>query len=88
MEFKNKNDIKEIENLRYEKYDEGVSAQIMHIGPFSEEHENIMRINELIKTNCGKFDGCVNKHHEIYLSDIRKSTSEKLKTILRQPFEK
>jgi hypothetical protein len=88
MEFKNKNDIKEIENLRYEKYCEGVSAQIMHIGPFSEEHENIMRIHELIKTNGGKFDGCVNKHHEIYLSDIRKSAPEKLKTILRQPFVK
>jgi len=77
-----------LDKLRLENYKEGTSAQIMHIGPYSEEHENIMKIHDLIKKNGGKFDGKKQKHHEIYLSDPRKCTPEKLKTILRQPFIK
>jgi hypothetical protein len=60
----------------------------MHIGPFSEEHSNILRIHQLIAENGGSFDGKQHKHHEIYLSDFRKTAPDKLKTILRQPFTK
>jgi hypothetical protein len=72
--------------LRLENYAEGLSAQILHVGSFSEEHPNIMRIHELIAENGGKFDGKRQKHHEIYLSDFRKTAPEKLRTVLRQPF--
>jgi len=58
----------------------------MHIGPFSEEHANIMKLHDLIKENKGKFNGKVQKHHEIYLSDFRKADPAKMKTVLRQPF--
>lgn len=87
-EVKKKNCIQSLELLRLENFKEGLSAQIMHIGPFSEEHQNIMRIHNLIEENSGKFDGKTQKHHEIYLSDFRKTLPEKLKTVLRQPFIK
>ncbi|HBF37286.1 MAG TPA: hypothetical protein DDW50_08185 [Firmicutes bacterium] len=75
-----------VEHLRLENYHEGLSSQIMHIGPFAGEHPNIMKIHQLIAENGGSFDGKTEKHHEIYLSDFRKTAPEKLKTVLRQPF--
>lgn len=87
-EVKNKKNNERLDHLRFENYEEGLSGQIMHIGPFSEEHQNIRRIHKLIEENGGKFDGKINKHHEIYLSDFRKTAPEKLKTVLRQSFNK
>lgn len=74
--------------IRFESYSEGYVAQIMHIGPFSEEHSNIMKLHKLIEENNGTFNGKIDKHHEIYLSDFRKVEPTKMKTILRQPFVK
>lgn len=74
--------------LRLERFKEGFAAQIMHIGPFSEEHDNIIKLHNLIKSQGRYFDGQVQKHHEIYLSDFRKTAPEKLKTVIRQPFLK
>jgi hypothetical protein len=68
--------------IRFEKYDEGTSVQIMHIGPYSTEHPNIMRMHEFALNEGYKLHG---KHHEIYFGDPRKTKPEKLKTILRQP---
>ncbi len=75
-----------IEKLRFEKYYEGRSAQIMHIGPYSEEGPTIEKLHELIKIKGGSFNGHVKKHHEIYLSDPRRAKPENMKTIIRQPF--
>ncbi|MDX1941537.1 MAG: GyrI-like domain-containing protein [Saprospiraceae bacterium] len=79
-----------LNHLRLEKFKEGLSAQIMHIGPFSEEHDNIMKLHDLIKSQGGHFDrqAHIYKHHEIYLSDFRRTAPEKLKTVIRQPFRK
>ncbi len=68
--------------LRFETFDEGVCAQLMHIGPFSKEGSNIERVHQFIEASGGKLRG---KHHEIYLSDLRKAAPEKWKTIIRQP---
>jgi hypothetical protein len=57
----------------------------MHIGPFSTEHATIEKIHAFIKANGYQPSG---KHHEIYLTDIRKTAPEKLKTVLRQPMSK
>jgi len=76
------------EKLKLTKYKEGLSAQIMHIGPFSEEKPNILLLHELINKEGGKFNGQKQKHHEIYLSDFRRTAPEKLRTIIRQPFLK
>lgn len=81
---KKKKDLPALPRLRYEKYKEGPSAQIMHIGPFSEEGPTIQKIHDHIEENVCKPRG---KHHEIYLSDFRRAAPEKLKTIIRQPFE-
>jgi len=72
-------------NVRFEKFTEGKAAQIMHIGPFSEEGPTIQKVHDFISGNGFKLSG---KHHEIYLSDIRKAKPEKWKTIVRQPFKK
>jgi len=72
--------------LRLEKYNEGKCAQIMHLGPFSEEGPTIDKVHSRIKEQGGSFEGLSNKHHEIYLSDPRKSKPEKMRTVIRQPF--
>ena len=70
--------------MRFESFKEGPCAQIMHIGPFSEEGPNIARIHDAIKEGGYVRRG---KHHEIYLSDFRRAAPEKLKTVVRQPYE-
>lgn len=79
---KAKKDIPAIDNLRIEKFNEGTSLQITHIGPFSEEGPTVEKLHNYLKENKYDFNG---KHHEIYLSDIRKAAPEKWKTVLRQP---
>ncbi len=79
-----KNNSALLPNCRFEHYDEGRSAQIMHIGPYSAEMPNIQRIHAYI---AGKGAYPTAKHHEIYLGDPRKAAPDKLKTVLRQPFK-
>ena len=68
--------------MRFQSFAEGKSAQIMHIGPFSEEGPTIDKLHTFIgNQNCHRRD----KHHEIYLSDIRRAAPENWKTIIRQP---
>ncbi|MES2605407.1 MAG: GyrI-like domain-containing protein [Pseudomonadota bacterium] len=70
-----------VPKLRLENYTEGRCAQVLHIGPFSEEGPTIARLHAFIEAS-GKLAG---KHHEIYLSDIRRADPAKWKTIIRQP---
>lgn len=80
--FKKKG-IQAVERVRFETYHEGRSAQLMHTGPFSAEGPNIARLHAFIESQGCHLRG---KHHEIYLSDFRKTAPEKLKTVIRQPF--
>ncbi len=73
-----------LSKIRFKSFSEGKAAQTMHLGPFSEEGPTIERIHDFIKEN--GFNP-VGRHHEIYLSDIRKAAPEKWKTIIRQPIE-
>lgn len=68
--------------VRFEAFKEGKAAQIMHIGPFSEEGPTIEKVHSYIENRGSRRIG---KHHEIYLSDIRRAAPEKWKTIVRQP---
>ncbi len=70
--------------VRFESFCEGKAVQIMHIGPFSEEGPTVERVHEFIRDNGYSEAG---RHHEIYLSDIRKAAPEKWKTVIRQPIE-
>ncbi len=68
--------------VRFASFAEGKVAQIMHIGPFSEEGPTIAKIHSFIKDNGLQRKG---RHHEIYLSDIRRAAPEKWRTVIRQP---
>jgi hypothetical protein len=68
--------------VRFESFTEGKAAQILHIGPFSEEGPTVEKVHSFIEESGGQRIG---KHHEIYLSDIRRAAPEKWKTIIRQP---
>lgn len=68
--------------LRLETFQEGTSIQIMHIGPYSAEPATIEKMKSFMQEHSLTRNG---KHHEIYMSDPRRSAPEKLKTILRQP---
>lgn len=70
------------EMMRFEEYDEGLSAQVMHIGPYEAETPTIERLHAFIAEQGHDLRG---KHHEIYLSDPRRAKPGNLKTVLRQP---
>jgi hypothetical protein len=78
-----KKQVPALEKLRFETFAEGKSAQIMHIGPYSTEGPTIERLHTYIAAQGHSLAG---KHHEIYLSDMRKGAPEKWKTIVRQPY--
>lgn len=78
-----KKNLRALEKLRYETWEEGPCAQILHVGPFSEERATIETLHAAIDPKADR----VGKHHEIYLSDIRRAAPEKWKTILRQPMK-
>jgi hypothetical protein len=73
-----------LERLRFERFEEGRSAQIMHIGPYSAEPATVTRLHDFIHSQGLRPRG---RHHEIYLGDPRRSAPEKLKTVLRHPVE-
>jgi len=70
-------------SLRLERFAEGMSVQIMHLGPNSEEVATLVRLhNEFLPANHLVPNG---HHHEIYLTDPNRVAPGKLKTVLRQP---
>lgn len=81
---KKKKKLPAIDKLRFESFCESKSAQIMHIGPFSEEGPTIDKLHDFIREQNHTLR---DKHHEIYLSDIRKGDPKKWKTIVRQPIK-
>lgn len=80
-QVRTKKSLKAIDLLRLESFTEGLCVQTLHIGPFSDEGPTIERIHTYIESKA-KLRG---KHHEIYLSDIRRAAPAKWKTVLRQP---
>ncbi|MFL6551496.1 MAG: GyrI-like domain-containing protein [Povalibacter sp.] len=82
-EVKRKKALPAAEGLRLESFHEGRCAQVLHVGPFSEEGPTIERVHDFIGARSSK----TGKHHEIYLSDIRRADPKKWKTIIRQPMK-
>lgn len=77
-----KRKLDQAEKVEYYKMNEGKVVDILHIGPFDKEIETLAHIRAFTEANNLKRNG---QHHEIYLSDFRKTIPEKLKTILREP---
>jgi hypothetical protein len=69
--------------LRIERFEEGRCAQILHVGPFTAEGPVIERLHAHIEAH-GRLRG---RHHEIYLTDIRRADPSRWKTVIRQPME-
>jgi len=67
--------------LRAEIFTEGYCAQVLHVGPFSEEGPTVERLHSHIGAN----SALRGRHHEIYLSDIRKADPSRWRTVVRQP---
>jgi len=79
-----KNDPPVLDLLRFEPLCEGLSVQIMHIGPYADEAPTIAKLHQFATDHGLSLRG---KHHEIYLSDPRRTSPEKLRTVIRQPVE-
>jgi hypothetical protein len=84
-EAKKKRDNPALERLRLERFHEGLSMQIMHIGPYADEPRTLAKMAVFAEENGYQLRGL---HHEIYLGDPRRAKPENLKTVLRQPVHK
>lgn len=71
------------ESLRLESLEEGLCLQALHVGSYDDEGPLLAMLHgEIMPSGGYDFAG---RHHEVYLSDPRKSVPEKLKTLIRQP---
>jgi len=71
-----------IGSLRVERFAEGRAAQVLYVGPYAGEQPAIAGLHAFIAAQGGRPAG---RHHEIYLSDPRRTAPARLKTIVRQP---
>jgi hypothetical protein len=81
-DVKAKKGLNAVDDIGLETFREGRSAQILHVGPFSEEGPTIQRLHAFILDAGYAMRG---RHHEIYLSNPRRTPPERWKTIIRQP---
>lgn len=75
--------------VKFWTYEEGLCVQCMHTGPYDDEPATVERMHRFMEAQGYEQD--VNDrrlHHEIYLSDARKTAPEKLKTVIRHPIRK
>lgn len=83
---KKKQDFSAVEFLTV---DEGLCVQMMHLGAYDDEPASVARMDAFLAQNSRVNDfSAARMHHEIYLSDPRKTPPEKRKTVLRHPVRK
>lgn len=83
--LKKKQDFSKVE---FFTYDEGLCVQCMHIGPFDDEPKTVQMMHDFIEKNGYELDITDKRlHHEIYLSDARKVSPDRLKTVIRHPIK-
>ena len=86
MTRKKKEDFSKVE---FFTYDEGLCVQCMHIGPYNDEPITVEAMHEYMIEQGYELDITDERfHHEVYISDVRKTSPEKLKTVLRHPIKK
>jgi len=84
-QVKKKKSLPALPEIRFGSLLEGLVAQIMHLGPYSDEGPTIEKLHSFIRVQGHELRG---KHHEIYLTDPQRSMPEKMKTVIRQPVRK
>ena len=75
----------DVSRARLLRYREGLCVQMMHIGPYDAEPASVARMDAFLAEHGYRNDLGHRRHHEIYLSDPRRTAPEKLKTVLRHP---
>lgn len=76
----------DLSNVRFQIITEGLCVQIMHIGPYADEPASIKLMDEYMKKSGLEVEwDSGRRHHEIYLSDPRRTKRENIKTVLRHP---
>lgn len=83
QQVKSQKTLPALDNIRMESLHEGKAIQIVHIGPFATEEQTLAHMEHYFATHEYAARG---KHHEIYLSDPRRTAPEKMRTVLRHPF--
>ena len=69
--------------------EEGLCVQCLHVGPYDTEPSTVEKMHAFLKEQGYETDfSDVRRHHEIYLSDPRKTAPEKWKTVIRHPVRK
>ena len=72
--------------VEYLTLEEGLCVQCMHIGPYDDEPATVQKMHAFMEQEGYDLDITdQRRHHEIYLSDARKTAPEKLKTVIRHP---
>ena len=84
-EVRKKKQLPSLDRLRFETFEEGLAAQVLHIGPYADERPTIERLHRFVEDNGYELR---DKHHEIYLGDPRRAAPDRLRTILRHPVRK
>ena len=83
---KKKSDFSSVEFLTV---DEGLCVQCLHLGPYDDEPATVERMHRFMAEQGFVLDVSERRqHHEIYLSDARKTAPEKLKTVIRHPIRR
>ncbi len=86
QQVREKKSTKSLDKMRFGSYEEGRAAQVMHVGPYSDEGPTIQAVHQFIRDQGGSLEAANKHHHEIYLGDPRRTDPAKLKTIIRQPY--
>ena len=80
---------KDFSKVEFFTYDEGLCVQCMHIGSYNDEPITVEAMHEYMIEQGYELDITDERfHHEVYISDVRKISPEKLKTVLRHPIKK
>jgi hypothetical protein len=90
QEVEKKKKLPALSRIKFQRLHEGLSSQIMHIGPYSQEGPTVEKLHNFIEEKGYEFNGSLpgEKHHEIYISNMLRTKPEKLKTIIRQPMKR
>ena len=80
---------RDFSKVEFFSWEEGLCVQCMHIGPYDDEPATVTAMEEYARAQGYEPDFSQGRfHHEIYLSDVRRCQSEKLKTVIRQPIKR
>ncbi|MBD5130457.1 MAG: transcriptional regulator [Ruminococcaceae bacterium] len=79
----------DLSKARLWRWEEGLCAHLLHIGPYDAEPASIEKLEAFVREqNCEADFTAQRRHHEIYLGDPRRTAPEKLKTVIRHPIKR